>query len=199
MNKLVVLVSIIFVAAFCSNICAQGVMPPGASDKNLEDRNIKNRSNELERIKRDAQKPKTKQNAEPNFALIKEDFEQIQLLFDNTIVKVYKSSTVIDYKQISKASAEIKERAARLKSNLFPVKSKKSKDGKEETVETAVIQSDVKTLIMNLDAAITAFVGSPIFQNTKVVDPKDSEKTMLDLENVIKISAALEKEADKLK
>jgi hypothetical protein len=205
MKKLIVLNTALFILAFGLNAWAQlPGAPPGASDKNLDDRNIKDRSIEMERVKRDADKDASRpdKNPELNFAQIKEDFEQLQMVFDRDIVGTYQKSNPINYKQISAGSDEIKTRATRLRSNLFPqVKQKKSKEKKEETAPpaTAPPATDMKSLIMSLNGSISSFVASPIFQNAKVIDPQDSEKARLDLESIIAKSAMLSEEAGKRK
>ena len=58
MKKILILTIVIFAAAF-SEVSAQ-IAPPGGSDSNLRDTDIKGRSNELERIDRDARKETSK-------------------------------------------------------------------------------------------------------------------------------------------
>src|SRR5260221_5979008 len=107
--------SIVLILVALSFACCLGVLgqtpgsPPGASDKNLDDRNIKDRSIEMERIKRDADKETMQpgKKVELNFVQIKEDFEQIQVVFDNGIVATYKTSNPMNYKMISDSASEL--------------------------------------------------------------------------------------------
>lgn len=55
MKKIIILTATILATATFSTVYAQ-VTPAGAGDKDLRDTNVKGRSNELERIKRDAGK-----------------------------------------------------------------------------------------------------------------------------------------------
>jgi len=161
----------------------------------------------MERVKRDMEKDdaasKDKQKTEPmNFAQIKEDFEQIQVVFDKGIVNTYQTSNPMNYTKIADSATELKDRATRLRSNLFPDRPKKAKDKKEDAEYvplTGAPAQVVKNLIVNLNDSLSTFVASPIFQNAKVVDPKESEKARLNLETIIAQSNQLSVEAGKMK
>jgi hypothetical protein len=191
--------AIVIIAATVSStvLAQQPGPPPGAGDKNLGSDvlpGVKGRSNEMERVKRDAEKPeKKKDDAEGTFPQIKEDFEQIQHI-NSSVLQANTSGAAFDYARISDASAEIKKRAARLKTNLFGADNEKQTKEKEEKG-----QLDMKTLLTALDDAISKFVHSPIFQNTGVVNPDDSAKAKHLLEDVIKLSTRVGKEAERLK
>jgi len=204
MNKFTVLVIFMFSAAVGVNVYGQVSAPPGAGDKSLEDRNVKGRSVDMERARRDVDEPQQSSTSPSanKFPEIKEDFEKIQLLTDNviTLVKVVKTN----YKQVSEESGEIKKRAMRLKSNLFPVVENKKKDKDKDKDKSKVeektddLPQDVRGLVVAMDKSLMTFTQSPIFQNTKVADASESLKAQNELENLIKISSALEKEADKM-
>jgi hypothetical protein len=178
--------------------------PPGAGDRNINDGSIKDRSNELERVDREMRKSgkAAEPTAKVNFAQIKDDFEQIQVVFDKGVVETYRTSNPMNYSKIADSATELKDRATRLRSNLFPDVSKKSKD-KKDTIEYVPVSGApadvVKNLIVNLNSSLSAFVASRIFQSTKVVDPKESEAAKADLEAVIAQSNQLSLEAGKMK
>jgi hypothetical protein len=178
-----------------------GQAPPGAGDKMLEDRNIKGRSVELERIKKDAAKPDAKNQPQlpaVKFQEIKEDFERIQLAQDN-VVTLYTRAKVIDFAKISENAGQINKRGLRLKENLFPPAAKK--DGKKSKVakeaEEIAPPRDMKMLIVDLDNALAAFTGNPMFTNPQVVNADSNAKAQTDLEKVIRLSSVLQQEADK--
>ncbi len=75
MKKIIVLTIVVLATGF-SNVFAQ-VTPPGASDKDLRDTNIKGRSNELERIDRDAKKEASKKKDK---SLVKPADYEVRLL-----------------------------------------------------------------------------------------------------------------------
>ncbi|MDQ6788975.1 MAG: hypothetical protein M3033_19400 [Acidobacteriota bacterium] len=221
MKKTIVLTVILLASAAFLNVSAQ-VAPPGSSDKDLRDTNIKGRSNELERIYRDAKKEAAKkkgksaqtsaaeQSAEDKLAAkydeIKKDYEQIQLSQDS-IIKAYKSGDKIDYAQIGKFSSEINKSATRLNLNLFPVPVVENPDAKkvenpdakkvEKTDKEIKKPKSVRDIIVELDDKIGSFATNPMFQNLRVVDAKVSEKARLDLEKIIELSASLGAQARK--
>ena len=87
----------------------------------MSDNNIKLRSVELERIKREAEKTATvrrEDGVELNFSIIKNDFEGIQKE-QADIIAGYQSGSEIDYKKINNSSGKMTEMAIRLKANLF--------------------------------------------------------------------------------
>jgi len=97
MKNVILLAFLVMGAVF--SISAQEVMPAGASDKSLEDRNIKTRSIDLERTKQDAEKmDKTltsEKTAQLRFTEIKEDFEKIQTLQGGIIDAYTKGKQII--------------------------------------------------------------------------------------------------------
>ena len=209
MKKKFVLGVIFYAAAVCSNGYGQVVAPPGAGDKNLSDTGVKARSVELERAKRDANKPggsaTTSASAEDKLAAkydeIKTDYEQIQLSQD-AVVKIYQGIGKIDYAQIGKSALEINRSAARLNANLFPPNEIPGGE-KEEKAETkkdekAKAPKSVRDLIVDLDNAVGSFATSPMFQNLRTADAATSAKASLDLEKIIELSASLNAEAEKM-
>ena len=198
MKKIILSALVIFAASIFSNVFAQETMPAGASDSDLRDNNVRMRSNELERIKREADKSgTTTMNAEidTKFPEIKEDFEGIQMS-QAAIIKAYSTGENIDYKQIKNSADEINKNAKRLDSNLFSSKlEKKDKSNKEEEKKT----KSVRDLIVDLDNSIGAFTQSAMFQNLKVVDPEVAKKAQLDLANIMEISDKLSETAKKMK
>ena len=201
MKKIILSIFVVFTTALFSAVFAQVDPPPGAGDKDLRDSNIRMRSNELERIKRAADKPKTAESPSPmsseidaKYPEIKEDYESIQLSQD-AIIKAYSTGEKIDYKQIKTSAEEINKSAKRLDSNLFSAAPEKDKS-KREKEKT---EKSVKDLIVELDNAIGNFVSSAMFQNLRAVDPAVAKKARGDLANIMEISKKLSKEAGKMK
>lgn len=156
---------------------------------------IKNRSIELERMKREADKRPASDNAAPRFPEIKEDFERIQNL-GSDVLELMHVKTLPDYAVVLEFVSEINHRAARLKSNLFsaePEQNEKAKN-KQQTVEL----SDITTLLKALDKSINSFAHNSVFQNTNLVNSQDSLDAQKDLETVIKISYSIKEKAKKL-
>ncbi len=101
----------------------------GPKDKSIEE---KLRSDEIERVKRDAEKPDAR--PDPKFPRVKEDFERIQII-NNEVLQEHASGGALDYARLSEAAAEVKKRAARLKTNLFSSDSTKQSSGGESGPE----------------------------------------------------------------
>lgn len=198
MRKFILPVFVIFAASVFSNVLAQ-VTPAGAGDTDLRDNNVRLRSNELERIKRDANKTDSaspiNSEIDTKYPEIKEDFEGIQMA-QAAIIKSYSTGENVDYKQIKTSAEEISKNAKRLNSNLFSAKLEKKED-KDKDKNKA--EKSVRDLIVDLDNAIGDFVSSTMFQNLRDVDPEVAKKAQLDLANVMEISNKLSKEAGKMK
>jgi|SRR6185503_2698639 len=177
--------------------------PAGGSDRNLKDSvsDVKNRSIEMDRIERDAKKAesrvredKRESPAAPNFEQVKEDFERIQII-NGDVLQAPATIAKPDYERISESAAEIQKRATRLKSNLFPPKSKKQK----KEIEPGPEDQELKSLLTLLDKSLSSFTQNPMFQNTKVVTPQDSTDAEKELEAVINISGRITNEAERKK
>ena len=200
-NKLLLLaVAVVATTSFSSALAQRGNAPPGAGDKSMRDGadSVRDRSNEMERVHRDSEKPDRKsseKSPEDKFPQIKEDFERIQLI-NGDVLQSAAPGGVLDYGRLSGAAEEMSRRATRLKSNLFPPESAKKSKPKGEAEKD---QRDLKALLSALDGAIARFVSSPIFQNVKIVNPQDSAQASVDLTEVIKLSARIATEAGKLK
>jgi hypothetical protein len=171
---------------------AQAQRSPTVSpkDKSIED---KFRSDEIERVRRSALSAVTRNDRHATrFPQIKEDFERIQVI-NSDVLQANAFDKGLDYRSISKAAAEIKKRATRLKSNLFPSESnERQRQIEEQTKEP----QDLNSLLTELDKAISSFVHNPIFENTRVVNPEDSVKAERDLEKIINLSAKTKKKAE---
>jgi hypothetical protein len=164
-----------------------GIITGSPKDRSVEE---KLRSDEIERVKRDAEKPDRRSDP-AQFPRIKEDFERIQII-NNGVLQARAQGSALDYARIYEAAGEIRKRAARLKSNLFYSDSGKS--SKEKESEGA---RDLKSLLKELDVAIHDFVTNPMFQNLHVVNSQSSAKARRDLERVIKLSARVRQESDR--
>lgn len=204
MKKSSLLVLTVFLLGIITVINAQDPPPTPVAPAApvLRDDNIRLRSVELERAKREAAKENAKNDSvtvntelDAKFPEIKEDFEGMQVS-QSEIVKAYTTNETIDYQTIKLSADKINKHAMRLNSNLFTTKAKKEKDeqkGGKMKAET------VRDLIVALDNAVGAVAASKMFQNLRIVEPEVAEKTNADLAAVIRISAKLSKAAEKMK
>ncbi len=209
MKKIIFSIVLIFSVSAFTNVFAQvpgapaGVgTPAGGSDKNLIDDNIKLRSIELERAKRDLEKAEAEKFAPINnkitakFPEIKEDFEGIQLL-QAAIIKAYTTGKTIDYTVIEVSALEIYKKAKRLDLNLFADTKKEKKENKSAKKEEKA--KEMKDLIIELDNTIGSFVSSKIFANLQVIEPSVVISTKTDLLKIQSLSQKLVEEAKKIK
>lgn len=189
-------VSILF---FSVSVFSQsGVSPNPVADNEVRDPgSIRMRSLQMERFKRDNYKariPKTSEEIALKFKEIKDEFESIQKL-QASIIKTYTTGKTIDYSKISHYSAELLKKAVKLNENLFVSNINEAEnklDKKEEKSKT------VRELIILMDKSIGSFITSPIFSDNKLIDSNVSEKAGIDLEQIIKLSEMLFKEAKRL-
>jgi hypothetical protein len=204
MKHLIVLVIVILAAAVGSTVGQPP--PPVTGDVNLEDRNVKGRSIELERVKRDAKKSDANKKELPEpasaakFAEIKEDFEMLQSA-QNEIIAAYTKSKSIEYAKISSNAEIVNRRGTRLKENLFPATLKtQSERAKVQTEKQEIepLPSDVKSLIVEMDNTLGAFVSNQMFTNPTVVNPAENKKAEIELGKLIRLSTALKTEVDKI-
>ena len=190
MKKIFLLIGLTLAYGICADLYAQTGTPAGAGDRNLEDRNIKGRAVELERIRRDGDN----KNPETRFAEIKDDFEKMQAV--NADLQSMAASAEANRKSVSKAAAEIKKRAVRLKSNLFPeTKNKKDSKDKAKPDDSAPSQ-DLKNLTDRLNTTVSELTHNPIFSNPKFTEA-DSAQAADDLEKIISFSSAILKRSEK--
>lgn len=186
--------ALLFLFAATASTSAQSTLEQAAKNARDQFTDIKNRSIEMERAKRDAARTPQSADSTVRFPEIKEDFEEIQKINDE-ILRLNNGKTALDFAAVSKRAAEINRRAARLKSNLFSAEPKQKKNA--DPKPPAAAAPDVKRLLSDLDKAINRFVHSSIFQNIKLVDSRASLDAQNDLEAVIKITSQLKKSAKK--
>ena len=170
-----------------SQVPGQGIRTGSPKDRSIED---KYRADEIERVRREAVKPQQRYQTS-RFPQIKEDFERIQLI-NSDVLQGISLKAEPDYRRLSEAAAEVKKRATRLRSNLFPSEFRVESKQSEQRLKGP---ENLKLLLRELDKAITTFVHNPMFENTRVVNEEDSKKAQEDLEKIIDLSARTRKRA----
>lgn len=193
------LFSVFFLLAFsATGILAQSALEQAAKDARERFSDVKNRSIELERMKREAGKRSAGEASTASaFPYIKEDFEEIQKL-NSRVYELAAAKSPLDYAVILKFASEINQRAIRLESNLFASESAKRKAEKTK-LPIADKTPDMAELLETLDKSINNFVHSPLFQNTNLVNSQDSLNAQNDLRTVVEVSFLVKEEAKKLK
>ena len=125
----------------------------------------------------------------------KEDFEVLQLT-NYTLSETAGASTSLDYDQISKAAAEVRKRAGRLKASL--VLPEAEKDEKQKQSAGAWTLEELKSAIADLDTLVKHFTTNPMFQQPDVVDAQQSMQARRDLEGIIRLSEQIKRSAEAL-
>ncbi|CAA9384197.1 MAG: hypothetical protein AVDCRST_MAG74-722 [uncultured Pyrinomonadaceae bacterium] len=184
------LLTIFLLGAFVAATPAQSKADQTIANARDEFFDIKNRSIEMERMKREAYKLKFSENFTLKFPEIKEDFERIQKINDE-LLKLTAAKTSLNNSTVSKFVSEINRRAVRLRSNLFPAEPERKKEAKNKQ-PISVESKDVRTLLAVLDESINSFVHSSLFQNINLVNMADSLKAQKDLEAIINASSTIE-------
>lgn len=192
-----VLVIVILAAGSLFAVSAQDaptVSTPAVPDnaQPLSD-NIKLRSVELERIKRDAEEKAVlrQENGKVlSFSEIKDDFEGMQKQTD-LIVGIYQSPGAIDYKSIGKEANEITAMAIRLRGNVFMPDEEEAKKDRSVVEENPYVGKGARDLIIELYNSVGDVVQEPMWQNLQVIDPEASRRTEGNLVKVIQASNAL--------
>jgi hypothetical protein len=199
------LVAIILFAGSLSAVMAQDaptVSTPSISDNASPlDNNIKMRSVELERVKRDAEKTavlRRDNGKELNFSLIKGDFEGIQQSHAD-LINAYTMGDTINYKTIAASANKITEMAVRLRGNVFEPKAEDepgaaadmANEGTADSKSNPYLGKTVRDLIVELDNAIGEVVTNPMWQKLAVIDPEVSRVVEARLVKVIETSNAL--------
>lgn len=147
----------------------------------------------LDKLKRSRPGSRTKQN--PIRQMLEEDFEKLQLSNYHLSGKV-DSTSLLDYQEIRDDAAEIRKRAARLKTNLqLPNPEKAQKGKKDDALLTA---EQLKPAIISLDTLINSFVWNPVFRKPDIVDVENSMKAGIELESILRMSEQIRRCAEVL-
>src|SRR5262245_53275305 len=123
-----------------------------------------------------------------------EDFQRIQTL-SLDLTNAFTSGNPPDYKKVSEAASDIRLRVSRLKTSLaLPPSGKDEKRKKEQDAD----KTDLAPLVSALSESIKSFAGNPIFQqrSQQPADGHDVAKARLDLDEVIRLSSRILKNAD---
>lgn len=124
---------------------------------------------------------------------VKEDFKQIQII-RNEIVRNILANKPMDFILIAKETAEINQRADRLKTYLMPP----VPDDKEKKNPVEFKVEEMKDALVKLCILIASFVDNPILKNPDLTDVEQSTKAGGDLLNIIDLSSNIKRSAEKL-
>jgi len=171
--------------------------PTSATPRESHAPGIRERQLIMAEMEKEAAKPTPERQPALPLEQIAEDFERIQAVNNRMMAAVMRSDSP-DYRLVSDSTAEIRKRAARLKSGLSlpePVEKEAGKGTEYKSTETA---AQLKAALLRLDRALMSFVKSPVFKNTDVVNAEDGVKARRDLEEVIELSRLINKDAERM-
>lgn len=121
-------------------------------------------------------------------AQLSEDFEKLHSINVEKIV-AQSSAPSLDHKILSDATADLKNRATRIKYNV-PVLQVADKGEKIRYDENS---DDLASMLPELSRLINSFLGSPVFRLSSPNDTALRLKASRDLEGIIKLSEAINK------
>lgn len=168
-------------------------------DRQMRQRNAEQmREMEIKRLENGLKK-KPSQDSPPSlpYLQMREDFRQIQIVHNEMMAAAFsvKPLDLLNYKDISKATAEINKRAVRLKSTLrLP---KPQIDG-DQGLREMTNDEQMKVTLLALDNLIMKFVLNPSFTNTGVVDAQESAKASQALVRIIELTRHIRQSSARL-
>lgn len=153
-----------------------------------------------QRMLRDLEKRANKQpagapDARPVYNEVAEEFKRLQLV-NYSLAGAADPRAPLDYARVRKEAAEVRKRAARLKSYLsLP---EVEAEGKPERAAEIQTPEALREAVGRLDALVNSFAWNPIFQKPDVVDLEHSTKAGRDLAGILGLSEQIRKSADEL-
>jgi hypothetical protein len=107
------------------------------------------------------------------------------------------ANETLDYKFISAATADLRKRASRLKSNLALPQPENNEPSQKREAE--IDDEQMKSLLLLLRRRIASFVTNPLFETSGPLDIELSGKASLDLKKIVELCERIRKIADQLK
>jgi hypothetical protein len=175
---------------------APGPPPPGNRDPFAEARERQQREAQLRSAEMIGEVKLTdRRSVEAAVGQMKDDFRRIQIL-RNEVVRHLQSGRPLDYKFIAKETEEVNTRATRLKTLL--AREATEGGGKEQKRAGEIAEGLMKDALVTLCKRIDSFTENPLFKIPEVIDVKDAEKAGRDLRDILQLSEAIGKAAERL-
>jgi len=192
--KLATVAALAFIAL--SPAAARAQSSQAARDRDARRLDMEMRQRTLRDLDKNINKrPARVPDARPVFNEVAEEFKQLQLV-NYSLAGVADPKVQLDYARVRKESAEIRKRAARLKSYLsLPEVGADEKQEKAAEIETP---EALRAAVGRLDALVNSFAWNPVFQQPDVVDLEQSTKAGRDLAGILSLSERIRKSAEEL-
>jgi hypothetical protein len=134
-------------------------------------------------------------DARPAYNEVAEEFKQLQVV-NYSLAGAADPKVPLDYARVRKESAEVRKRAARLKSYLsLP---EVEADGKQDEAAGIQTPEGLRAAVGRLDSLVNSFAWNPIFRKPDVVDLEQSTKASRDLAGILGLSERIRKSAEEL-
>ena len=193
---LVCLYALAAAAALAQQGVPAGPPPPGNRDPFAEARERQQREAQLRSAELLGEVKLTdRRSVEAAVGQMREDFRRIQIL-RNGVVRHLQSGGPLDYKFIARETEEINKRAGRLKTHLV-----REVPGGENKVPEKPADLDGARLteaLVRMCHRIDSFTENPLFKIPEVIDVKDAERAGRDLRDILRLSEAAGKAAERL-
>lgn len=137
--------------------------------------------------------PETRMQRRRAAAELSENFKRLRQINLEKVVPLSSASS-FDYKELSLVAGEINSRAKRIKSNS-PLALREKKGEKTVYAEDP---GRLGSMLPELSSLIESFLGSPVFYTASVHDDELRSTAGRDLENIIRLSNAINKIARRL-
>jgi hypothetical protein len=140
-------------------------------------------------------KPAKAPDARPAYNEVAEEFKRLQLV-NYSLAGAADPKVPLDYARVRKESAEVRKRAARLKSFLsLPELEADDRQDKADGIQTP---DALRAAVGRLDSLVNSFAWNPVFQKPDVVNLEQSAKASRDLAGILGLSEQIRKSAEEL-
>ena len=126
---------------------------------------------------------------------VEEDFNRI-LLLHNKIVRAISSEQPLDYHFVAGATEEIRKRSGHLQSTLALHELEPRPDSVEKPV--VLDHAQIKSSLITLCRHIRDFVTNPVIETPGTINAEQLTKARHDLEDIVRLSDQIKKNATKL-
>ena len=169
--------------------------PDPARHAEENERDLERRIWNLRLLSEQARKPSPKRPT-PQQALeqMQKDFVRLQIL-NKSLLQAALGDAPLDPGFVSKSVTEIRERAARLNTNLALPEAEKTI---EPTITDALAPNQLKPPVIRLGRLIFSFVDNPFFKEASVFDTQLTTKARRDLEDIIELSGQIKRSSEQL-
>src|SRR5215204_4011643 len=193
--------------AFCINmyaasitvaisVCAGAISAQESTSQSSRDARraeIESRQRALWTLEKEAHKNRNKSRTasanNPAFQQFKEDFEALQLA-NYTLADMIAAPEPFDYREIGKQAAEVKKRAARIRTTLVLPEGERQQQPDEKPA--------LKDAVNNLGSLVQDFISNPMFQELSVLDATHTVKAKRNLDEIVRLSEHIRKTAETL-